>query len=116
MINLDIESFIDLLELSNLDEPVLSDILWLSKYMTTNKKYYVAKEKIENFSDGNKLDTKDKTSNEQIKNIPSDDKRTEDNNTYGVPLFLNNKENKKLINLNPQKVIAIAIPCLIPFK
>ena len=44
MVGLDVDTFLDLSELENLDTIELCDILWLSKYMKTDKNYYIEKE------------------------------------------------------------------------
>lgn len=105
MIELDIESFVDLLELSSLDTTELSDILWLAKYMKTDKRYYITKEKVKESPDYGEINKIDTTSKEEIKNPASNEKQIEtikESNDYNVPLSVNNKnkETNKTINIS----------------
>lgn len=105
MIKLDIESFIDLLELSSLDTAELSDILWLAKYMKTDKRYYITKEIVKELPDYGEIDKVDTTSKEEVKNPVSNEKQVEtlkESNDYNIPLSVSNKnkETNKAINVS----------------
>lgn len=105
MTKIDIESFINLLESSYLDTTELSDILWLAKYMKTDKRYNITKEKVQESPDYGEIDKIDTTSKEEIKNPASNQKQIErikESNDYNFPLFVNNKnkETNKTIDIS----------------
>ena len=105
MTKLYIESFIGLLELSSLDTTELSDILWLAKYMKTDKRYYITKEKLKESPDYNEIDKKDTTPKEEMTNPVSNEKQIEtieESNENNIPLYVNNKnqETNRAINIS----------------
>lgn len=105
MTKIDIESFINLLESSYLDTTELSDILWLAKYMKTDKRYYIPKEKVKESPDYDEIDKKDTTPQEEMENPVSNEKQIEtieERNDDSVALSVSNKkqETNKAINIS----------------
>lgn len=104
MSNLDIVSFIDLLEPSNLDTTELSDILWLAKYMKTDNRYYIPEEKVKEPPQQDEIDKKESKPKEETKNPVSKEKQTrtiEESSDDNVSLSVNNnnQETSKAINI-----------------
>jgi len=60
VVGLDVNTFLNLSELENLDAIELCDILWLSKYMKTDKNYYVEKEATNSEAISEKIPSKNK--------------------------------------------------------
>lgn len=100
MSNLEIESFINLFESSDLDSTELLDILWLAKYMKTDKKYYKLNETTNESFENDNIDEK---SQEKPEHLKSNDSKTDIevmNNSF--PLSINNKsqETNKTVNIS----------------
>lgn len=105
MTKLDIESFIDLPELSSLDTTELCDILWLAKYMKTDKRHYRTKEKVQESFNYDQIDKKDTTSQAEMEDPVSNEKQIETIEEYNddsVVLSVSNKkqETNKAINIS----------------
>ncbi len=103
MSNLDIESFIDLLASSKLDTTELSDILWLAKYMKTDKRYYTAKEKVEEPSPPDEIERKETKPKQEVTSPVSKDTHTrmiEESSDDSVSLFINNNSKKTNQEIN----------------
>ncbi|GIT97912.1 SAV_2336 N-terminal domain-related protein [Sulfurovum sp. TSL1] len=101
MNNLDIASYIDLLESSNLDTTELSDILWLAKYMKTDKSYYIRKEK--EVSEESVIKNKESKPKEEIKDQPSKEKKSEtitENKNDNISLSLDKSTIETSLEIN----------------
>ena len=96
MTTLDIESFLNLSEIEELDALELSEVLWLAKYMKSSKSYYLPKEvSKENILASEKKDSNNKpqksSNSTQSKSSPSKTIEVEANDS--IALSINTKDN-----------------------
>ena len=104
MLGIDIDSFIDLMELSQLDAIELSEILWLSKYMKTDNRYYRSQtqKKLDNDNTSSipKDNSIDKPPVKETRNIPKPtEEKIEDNDNISLGID-NGKDKKNQINIS----------------